>query len=116
MKIVSLSDVEQQAVQMEGARDAFKQVPVSREDGSPTVSFRVFTIQPGGYTPYHRHPYEHVNYIIAGKGELVQESGETRELAEGDFALVLPNEKHQYRNTSNTEPMVMICAVPTVFE
>ncbi len=26
--------------------------------------------------PYHRHPYEHLNYIIEGHGALVTESGE----------------------------------------
>ena len=30
--------------------------------------------------------------------------------------LVLPGETHQYRNTSNDSPMVMICAVPKEYE
>jgi quercetin dioxygenase-like cupin family protein len=47
---------------------------------------------------------------------LVAESGEEREVKKGDFALVLPDEKHQYRNKSATEPLIMICAVPKEFE
>jgi quercetin dioxygenase-like cupin family protein len=29
---------------------------------------------------------------------------------------VLPDEKHQYKNVSAKEPMVMICAVPKEYE
>ena len=34
----------------------------------------------------------------------------------GDFALVLPHEKHQYRNTSPDRAFRMICAVPKEYE
>ncbi len=44
------------------------------------------------------------------------ESGEEREIKEGDFVLVLPNEKHQYRSKSAGKPLVMICAVPKEYE
>jgi len=57
-----------------------------------------------------------VNYIIDGHGVLVTESGDEREIIKGDFALVLPNEQHQYRNTSAEESLVMICGVPKEFE
>jgi len=116
MKIISLKDVEKKKVSMEGAEKAYKQVPLSRTDGAPLYAYRVFTIEPGGYTPYHRHPYEHMNYIIEGEGVLVNEAGEKQPLKTGDFALVMPDEKHQYRNTSFDRPMVMICGVPKEFE
>ena len=101
---------------MEGAKDVWKQVPISKEDGSPHFSFRVFTIAPNGHTPYHRHPFEHLNYVIEGEGVLVTEGGEERDIKEGDFALVLPDEKHQYKNKSESAPLIMICAVPKEFE
>ena len=101
---------------MEGAKDIWKQVPISRDDGSPMFSFRVFTIMPGGHSPYHTHASEHLNYIIEGEGALVTAEGEERPLKKGDFALVMPGEKHQYRNKSANAPMVMICAVPKEYE
>lgn len=116
MKITNLGKVEKTKMDMEGAEGAHKQVPISKNDGSPTFSFRVFTLEPGGHTPYHRHPNEHMNYIIEGNGVLVTETGEEREVKKGDFALVLPDEKHQYKNKSATEPMIMICAVPKEYE
>jgi quercetin dioxygenase-like cupin family protein len=116
MKITNLDKVEKVKMTMEGAKGTYKQMPVSKGDGSPTVSFRVFTIEPGGHTPYHTHTFEHINYIVSGNGALVTETGEERPVKEGDFALVLPREKHQYKNKSDAEPLVVICAVPKEYE
>lgn len=116
MKITRLDSVEKINVTMDGARGAVKQIPVGKSDGAPLFSFRVFTLDPHGHTPYHRHPYEHVNYIIDGAGVVVNECGERFPVKKGDFALVLPDEMHQYRNTSENEPLVIICAVPAAYE
>ncbi|MFH2045503.1 MAG: cupin domain-containing protein [Pseudomonadota bacterium] len=116
MKTIRLQDLEKLKVSMEGARNVSRQVPISKNDGSPNFSFRVFTIEPDGHTPYHTHAFEHLNYAISGQGVLVDENGTLREIKAGEFALVLPGEKHQYRNTSATEPFVMICAVPKEYE
>jgi quercetin dioxygenase-like cupin family protein len=115
MKIIRLADVVRTPVTMEGAKGAIKQLPIGQADGSPGFSVRVFTIEPGGHTPYHTHPFEHVNYIIEGRGAVVTGDGTERAVARGDFVLVLPGEKHQYRNASE-EPFVMICAVPKEYE
>jgi quercetin dioxygenase-like cupin family protein len=116
MKITRLDEVEKTKMTMEGAKDVWKQVPISKNDGSPVFSFRVFTIAPEGHTPFHRHPFEHLNYVIKGQGVLVTQEGTTHDVKRGDFVLVLPDEKHQYRNKSASEPLVMICAVPKAYE
>jgi len=116
MKINRLGDLDRVKMDMEGAKDVWKQVPISKKDGSPHFSFRVFTIEPNGHTPYHTHPFEHLNYIIEGHGVLVTETGEERQVKAGDFALVFPDEKHQYKNKSATGPLIMICAVPKAYE
>ena len=115
MKIISLDQVEKNQVNMEGAEKAFKQVPLSVNDGAPVYAYRVFTLETGGFTPYHQHPYEHMNYVIEGTGALVNEAGEETPLKAGDFALVNPDEKHQYRNKGD-KPFKMICGVPKEFE
>ena len=66
MKITNLENIPKIKVNMEGAKDAYKQVPISKNDGSSLFSFRVFTIEPKGHTPFHDHPFEHLNYIISG--------------------------------------------------
>jgi quercetin dioxygenase-like cupin family protein len=116
MKIIPLDQVNKSKMALEGAKDVSKQLPISGADGSPFFSFRVFTIEPGGHSPYHTHEFEHLNYIIEGRGALVDEKGEENSLKQGDFALVLPGEKHQYRNASADHPFVMICAVPKQYE
>jgi quercetin dioxygenase-like cupin family protein len=115
MKIISISDVAKHPVQMEGAIGASKQLPLGSKDGAPVYSYRVFTVEPGGHTPYHQHPYEHMNYVIEGSGALVNEKGEEQPIKAGDFALVMPDEMHQYRNKGD-KPLQLICGVPKEFE
>lgn len=116
MKIANLDTIPKTKVEMAGAENAFRQTAVSKNDGAPNCSFRVFTIEPGGHTPYHRHPFEHVNYCIDGEGAVVDERGLEHPFRKGDFALILPDEKHQYRNRSKDQPLKFICAVPKEYE
>jgi quercetin dioxygenase-like cupin family protein len=115
LHITRLDKVDTIVPQMKGAEGVLKQIPLSKANGVPTVSFRVFTIEPDGHTPFHRHPFEHMNYVIDGQGVLVSESGEHK-FEKGDFALVLPGEIHQFKNTSRDENLVIICAVPKEYE
>ncbi|MBA4395989.1 MAG: cupin domain-containing protein [Syntrophus sp. (in: bacteria)] len=116
MKITSLDKVEKTLMTMEGAKNVWKQIPISKSDGTPVFSFRVFTILPGGHTPYHTHPFEHLNYVIEGEGAVVTANGDEIPVKKGDFGLVLPDEKHQYKNLSPENPMIVICAVPKEYE
>lgn len=116
MKTIKLQDIKKEKMAMEGAKKVFKQVPISARDGSPSFCFRVFTIEPNGHTPYHTHDFEHLNYVINGQGFLVDAEGSKHPLKAGEFAIVLPNEKHQFRNSSDTDPFVVICAVPNEYE
>ena len=114
MHITNLDKVKKTVPKMEGAERVLKQIPISKEDGTPNFSFRVFTIEPDGHTPLHSHDFEHLNYIIEGNGQVVQTDG-YKSVKKGDFVLIKPGETHQYRNTS-TKPLVMICAVPKEYE
>jgi len=116
MKISRLGELVKIEPNMEGAENIYKQVPISRDDGTPSFCFRVFTLEPGGHTPFHRHPFEHLNYIIRGSGTVLMEGGKECEVKEGEFVLVLPDEEHQYKNTSTSEPLLFICAVPNEYE
>ncbi len=115
MHLTRLADIKKIKPDMEGAKDIYKQIPISGKDGSPTFSFRVFTVEPGGHTPLHNHPFEHLNYVIEGKGTVVSGDGE-RDLKKGDFVLVLPGETHQYKNASGTKSLLLLCAVPKEYE
>ena len=116
MIIKSINSVEKKPVDMEGAKNVAKQLPIGSAEDTQLMSFRVFTIAPGGNTPYHRHPFEHINFIIEGEGAVVDEGGKEHKVKKGDFVLVQPDEKHQYRNTRGSADFVMICAVPKEYE
>lgn len=116
MYTTSLTQVQKTIPSMPGAKGVAKQIPLSSTDGTPNFSFRVFTIEPGGNTPFHSHPNEHLNYVISGRGFLAGENGE-QAICRGSFALVMPGEEHQYKNpSSNREDLVIICAVPKEYE
>lgn len=115
MHVTRLDEVESTIPEMEGAKGVYKQTPLSVEHGAPTFSFRVFTIEPGGHTPLHEHSFEHMNYVISGHAIVVANDREY-EIGEGYFALVMPGERHQYRNISQKQSLVMICAVPREYE
>ena len=115
MYVTRLDKIEKTTSGSADAKGVYKQIPLSRKDGVPTFSFRVFTIEPGGHTPFHQHEFEHMNYVINGEGILVAEDQE-HELREGDFALILAGEKHQFKNSSEYQNLLIICAVPREYE
>ena len=114
MKITRLESCEVMPVDMQGVKDASKQIPIGKADGAPNFSIRVFTIQPGGHTPHHSHDSEHLNYILEGSGEVL-EGDRPRPVGVGDYVLVKPHEKHQYRNTGEI-PLKFMCMVPKAYE
>lgn len=115
MKIKKLDEVPRETVAMDGVRGAVKQLVLGDADGVPNFSIRVFTVEPGGHTPFHSHASEHLNYVISGRGELRDADGTTHPLRKGEFAFVEPDEQHQFRNVGD-EPFVFICAVPKEYE
>jgi quercetin dioxygenase-like cupin family protein len=78
--------------------------------GAPTFAMRLFEMKPNGYSPFHSHAWEHEVYILEGKGTVVSEQGEKR-FKVGDAILILPNEKHQFKNTG-AQTLKFLCLVP----
>jgi quercetin dioxygenase-like cupin family protein len=114
--IRKLADVEKTGVEMDGVKGITKQLVLGSQDGVPNFSIRVFTLEPGGHSPHHAHEVEHLNIILSGQGALMDEEGKANPLNVGDYAFVAPHDVHQFRNTSDTEPFVFVCAVPKEYE
>jgi quercetin dioxygenase-like cupin family protein len=83
---------------------------ISEKDGAPNFSMRVFEVEPGGYSPYHKHPWEHEVFILEGRGFLAQGEQEFP-FAKGDVIFVPPDEEHQLRNPFE-ETLEFICLIP----
>jgi len=110
MPVRKYNDIKKTKVEMDGVVGTTKMVPIGKPEGWDDHTLRVFTIDPGGNTPKHSHDWEHVNYIMAGKGKLTI-GDKTHEVEKGDFALVPPNEMHQFENPYD-EKFEFICIVP----
>jgi len=110
MAIRKYNDIEEIDVTMDGISGVTKRIPISKPEGWKDYTLRVFKIKPGGNTPAHQHDWEHVNYIMAGRGKLMID-GTEYDVSKKDFALVPPNKKHQFRNPYD-EDFEFICIVP----
>jgi quercetin dioxygenase-like cupin family protein len=114
MKVVARhTDVLPTVVELEGAKDITKRVVLGPADGTPRMALRVFTVAPGGHTPYHGHPYEHMNVVLAGTGVVRTPTGDIP-VGPGAMALILPDEIHQFRNIGD-QPLEVVCLVPNEF-
>jgi len=107
--------VEAVPVNMEGAESVTMGIPIGLNDGSYNMIMRLFSIAPGGHTPYHTHDYEHLVRVISGKGTVLDANGTAHELAAGHSVFVAPNEKHQFCNPYG-EPFEFTCTVLNVGE
>ena len=110
MPVRKYDEIEANKVEMEGAENVYKKVPIGQKEGWSDYTMRTFTIGPGGHSPRHSHDWEHVNYVIQGKGRLMIDDKE-QDVNERDFAFVPANIEHQYSNPYDKD-FEFICIVP----
>jgi quercetin dioxygenase-like cupin family protein len=110
MKTGKETDVEAKPAEVDEAKNVSMRVLMSEKDGAPTAVMRVFDVAPGGYTPFHTHEWEHMVYVLQGKG-VVKEGEKEHPLDQGVYVLVEPGEEHQFINRGN-DVLRFICVVP----
>ena len=112
MKITHYREIPPDPVGEEGALGLTVRWVIAEKDGAPNFSMRVFKVEPGGHSPYHKHPWEHEVFILEGSGCLVQ-GQEEFPLSRGDVIFIPPGEEHQLKNTSG-EKLEFICLIPNL--
>ena len=110
MKLTHFDKVELENVDVEGAKNTKIRWLISKKDGAPNFAMRMFEVQPGGYTPYHTHDWEHEAFVLEGEGVLVTEEGE-KPFKAWDVIYVDPNMWHRFKNTGKTI-MRFLCIIP----
>ena len=111
MKVIqNWQDVPDEAVDMEGVQGARKRLLLGPDDATPLMALRVFTLDAGGHTPLHDHPFEHLNVILEGEGVIRTPEGD-HPISPGSVALILPGETHQFRNAGEGR-LAFVCLVP----
>ncbi|MBM3498897.1 MAG: cupin domain-containing protein [Armatimonadetes bacterium] len=109
--MIKRSAGEVQAVTVEaGAQDVRIQWMLDEACGAPNFTLRRFEIDPGGHTPLHAHPWEHVVYVLRGRGTVVAGEAATP-LGPDEAVLVSPDERHQFK-AADDEGLVLLCLVP----
>ena len=84
---------------------------IAEKEGAKNFIMRVFEMEPGGYTPLHKHDWEHEVFVLSGTGIAISPMGE-REINNGDVIFVPGGEDHQFKNLGK-ETLEFICLIPT---
>jgi quercetin dioxygenase-like cupin family protein len=83
---------------------------ITKETGTENFAMRLFEMEPTGYSPLHKHPWEHEIFILEGEG--IAFNGEkTTPFKSGDVIFVPPNEQHQFKNNS-IKRLKFLCLIP----
>ncbi len=93
---------------------AVKRVLIGPADHAPTFAVRLFTLAPGGHSPFHSHPFEHGVIVLHGTGTVLTATG-LCPIGEGSVVFVPPDERHQFRN-AGAVPLQFLCIVPVGVE
>ena len=109
-KVVRASEIEASRVEEEGAEKAWIKWLISKDDGAPNFSMRLFELEPGGRTPLHDHPWEHEVFILDGKCKLILGEDE-KVIGPGYAVYVPPNLKHSFMNVGEGK-LKFICLIP----
>jgi len=112
MPVVKYQNIHTTPIVSSDVKDASKSNVIGGPEGWPNHTLRIINLKAGGFTPRHQHNWEHVNYVIKGRGRLTI-AGVTHEVTEKDFAFVPPNTEHQFENPYGEE-FEFICIVPNV--
>src|SRR5579883_1870869 len=80
-----------------------REILAPRNSGVARQSLAEATLPPGAETQAHRHPQtEELYYILRGTGLMAIE-GERQAVGPGDGIGILPGQRHQIRNTGDTD-------------
>ncbi len=110
MKLIPYKNIEPLKIQSPAAKAVSARLAIGKADGAARFCMRIFEIGPGGYSPKHRHDWEHEIFFHAGHGEVLL-GGERREVLAGHVAFIAGGEEHQIRNTGETD-LTFVCLIP----
>ena len=112
MKIRFYKNVKEEPLDSPEASGVKRRVVISEEDGAENFIMRVFEVEPGGYSPYHSHSWEHEVFIKKGSGIIISQ-GKEFPIKEGDTIFIPGEEDHQFKNTGRGI-LEFICVVPKI--
>lgn len=108
----NITEIKENRIETNDAKGVSITTLVDEDQGAKNFFMRIMKIEKEGFSPYHRHEWEHENFILKGEGFLKTEKGKIS-VKKGDVIYIPPNELHSYINTGNEELEVM-CIIPSM--
>ena len=108
--IKHIDNVKVQEINHPSALNAQMKVLVGEQEGWSDYVMRLVEVKQGGYTPKHSHPWPHINIMLEGQGEVLN-NGSYQAVGPGSFSYIEENTMHQFRNTGD-DVFKFICIVP----
>lgn len=74
---------------------------INASQGATNFAMRVFELEPGTESPFHKHENEHEAFVLAGSGQVEtdDETSEIAEIEEGSAIFIPAYVNHRFRNT-----------------
>ena len=111
MKVMNYDETLPVVMNNEAVKDVAARVMIGKQDGAQNFCMRVFEMGKNGYTPRHRHDWEHEIFVHTGSGEVfIQDKWHA--LSPGSTIFIPPNVEHQLRNPGD-ELFTFVCLVPS---
>ena len=110
-------DSKAEVVDMDGAKGTVIRHVITEKYGAPNFNMRVLSIEPGGLSPNHSHPWEHEFFILSGEGvgEVDNKEANVRQgvnlCATGCPALHPSNDNHGSDLTDSTNLIIHLYGV-----
>ena len=96
MKHIHYLDQEPEKTETDGAKGAIIRHLITEKDGAPNFNMRVVSIETGGNSPNHSHPWEHEFFILSGRG-IGEVNNNEENLKQGDVLYVPSGVQHCLR-------------------
>jgi quercetin dioxygenase-like cupin family protein len=71
---------------------------INASQGATNFAMRVFELEPGKESPFHKHENEHEAFVLKGRGEVETDEGIAK-LKKGSVIFIPARENHRFRNT-----------------
>jgi len=111
MEVFNFELIRNEVVNEEGSKNTKIRWLITRKIGASNFEMRLFEVEQDGYTPFHKHNWEHEVFILEGEGIVRSDSKEIK-VKPGSVVFVQPNELHQFINAGQNV-LRFICVIPT---
>ena len=109
MIVGSMREVEAEPLEIPGVVGSKIRWLIGEREGAQHFATRIVTLEKDGVIPLHSHPVVHHQFILSGRGAVLDEEGE-REVGPGDFVFVPANESHGLKNLGD-EDFELVCVI-----